>query len=136
MPSAGRVLGLACALVGLAIDGLGCLSDDTAVTVRAPDAGALDGSAGIVDGGGTGDGANSLRDAGAEASPADGGANADAASSDAGRDSHPSQVGLVSGGTVAHSPNYKMTITSGPAAAPVLRSPNYQLVGGMAVSGN
>ena len=41
MPSAGRVLGLACALVGLAIDGLGCLSDDTAVTVRAPDAGAL-----------------------------------------------------------------------------------------------
>jgi hypothetical protein len=139
--SIGRLFLVACVLPGLATGGLGCLSDDTSVTARTPDAGALDGSPGIVDdAGGSGDGGNGLGDAAAEASGIDGAlsdaAPSDAAPSDAGREAGPLQAGLVVGGTVGHSPHYKMTLTSAPAAAPVLRSRSYQLVGGVAVTGN
>ena len=138
--SAGRRLIVECMLLGLAAGGLGCLSDDTSVTVRTPDAGALDGSPGLVDdAGGPGDGGSGLRDAAAEASGLDASSDAtpsDAAPSEAGREAGPSQAGLVVGGAVGHSPHYKMTLTSAPATAPVLRSRSYQLVGGVAVTGN
>jgi hypothetical protein len=55
---------------------------------------------------------------------------------DAGPDANPgvSILGLVVGGTTSRSPRYVMTGTAGAAHAPLLKSPNYQLVGGMAVS--
>ena len=46
----------------------------------------------------------------------------------------PTQVGLVAGGTSSRSPSYVLMGSTGPATAPVLRSPNYQLVGSMTVS--
>ena len=46
----------------------------------------------------------------------------------------PTQASLVSGGTSSRSPSYVLVGTTGPATAPVLRSPNYQLVGSMSVS--
>jgi hypothetical protein len=55
---------------------------------------------------------------------------------DAGKDAAmaPSQASLVPAGAVGHSPSYKMTVTTGQATAPVLKSPKYQLVGGVSVT--
>lgn len=108
-----------------------CLSDDTAVPKSAP---------GLTYDAGPGfpfDAGPPSEDAGADAGPTDSGSAHDAgAIADAGRDaSVPTQVGLVGGGTVGHSAHYTMTGTLGPATAPVLRSPKYQVVGGMAVTG-
>ncbi len=126
-------------LVGLgalvvAAQASGCLSDDTSITfppreAASYEAGPLpsfDGGTPVSDDAGADSGAG---DAGTldAAAPRDGGSPRDAAI--------PSQAGLVAGGTVGHSPRFKMTGTTGPATAPVLRSPRYQLVGGMAVTG-
>jgi len=122
----------------LAIGAIGCLSDDTSLTPPLKDAGPIDASlTPISDASGTVDGSNPPpADAGTDAPVVvDSGTDA-APPVDAGKDAAgPSQAGLVAGGTVGHSPSFKMTGTTGPATAPVLKSPSYSLVGGMAVTG-
>jgi hypothetical protein len=133
--SAAKLVVVACATLGLAMGAIGCLSDDTSLTLTPKDSGVFDGSlTPIFDASGTVDGSN--------LPPADAAPDAPGADSappppvDAGKDAAgPSQAGLVAGGAVGHSPSYKMTGTTGPATAPVLKSPSYQLVGGMAVTG-
>jgi hypothetical protein len=126
---------VACATLAVATGAIGCLSDDTSLTLTPKDAGAIDGSLlPISDASGTVDGSNLPPvDAAVDAPGVDSAAPPPV---DAGKDAAgPSQAGLVAGGAVGHSPSYKMTGTTGPATAPVLKSPSYQLVGGMAVTG-
>jgi hypothetical protein len=115
---------------GLSLGAIGCLSDDTSLSPPVKDAGLFfDSSAPTFDAGGLVDGAGI--DAGLDSSLPD----ATPPPVDAGKDaSGISQLGVVAGGTVSHSPSYTMTGTTGPATAPVLRSPHYTFVGGMSVS--
>ena len=135
--NAASLLVVVCAALGSAAGAIGCLSDDTSVSPIPRDAGAFD--AGVIspvfDAGNVVDGATTPTDAGVTvedaAVPTDG-----SSPRDAGRDAtSPSQAGLVAGGSVGHSPSYRMTGTTGPATAPVLRSPNYRLVGGVSATG-
>jgi hypothetical protein len=134
----GRVAVIACGCLGLALGASGCISDDTSLPVTGRDASTIDAAfpaddaSGTVDGAGPGDAAIDAPalDAAIDSSvpdatpPVDAGVDATAMS----------QIGLVAGGTVGHSPTYTMTGTTGPATAPVLRSPHYQLVGGMSAT--
>jgi hypothetical protein len=146
--SAGRFAVVVCAALALASGALGCLSDDTSLTVPPRDAGgAVDASFPTFDAAGSVDGANP-GDTGTDTSVPDSAVPPDAtplaeagaeagtdAAVDAGRDAMaPSQTSLVAGGVVGHSPSYKMTVTTGQATAPVLKSPRYQLVGGVSVT--
>jgi hypothetical protein len=134
----GRVAVVAVASIGLALGASGCLSDDTSVPVPpAKDAASEDAGFPVSDASGSVDGANPPpADAGTDAPVVDSSVPIDATPPvDAGRDAFaPSQLGLVAGGTVSQSPSYTMTGTTAPATAPVLRSPNYKIVGGMAVT--
>ncbi len=144
--NAGKLaLGLvtAVSLAGLAVGASGCLSDDTSLSPVPKDAGLFD--AGnlppVFDASGSVDGTSPPPvDAGTDATLPD--AAAPDAGTDAGTDAGkeagvvPSQAGLVAGGAVGHSPSYTMTGTTGPATAPVLRSPHYKLVGGVSVTGH
>ena len=120
----------------LAAGFFGCLSDDTSLppAKETPsfDAGPLPGfDAGMQEI----DATAPMVDAASDSGPApDAGRPVDAGG-EAGKSAPPTQAGLVVGGTVAHSPNFKMTATTGPASAPVLKSPRYQIVGGMTVAG-
>jgi hypothetical protein len=122
----GRIRGW-CALsaaFALACGASGCLSDDTSLPPRV-DAGFPDGALPVLDASGVVDGQ----------APPD--AAVDAALDGATLpkvDGSVSVLGLVPGGTTARSPSYVLTGTAGAAHAPVARSPNYQLVGGMSVS--
>ena len=134
--NAARFMVVAGATLGLATGAIGCLSDDTSLSPVPKDAGSVDGSLPVFDASGSVDGANPPpTDAGVDA-VVDSAVPPDAAPPlDAGKDAAgPSQASLVAGGTVGHSPNYKMTVTTGPATAPVLKSPNYRLVGGVSVT--
>jgi hypothetical protein len=145
---AGRFAVVVCTALGLAGGALGCLSDDTSLTVPPRDAGfAFDSSFPTFDAAGSVDGSG-LADTGTDTSVPDSAVPPDAtppldagtdaakdAGVDAGKDAMaPSQTSLVAGGAVGHSPSYKMTVTTGQATAPVLKSPKYQLVGGVSVT--
>jgi hypothetical protein len=139
--NSGRIAVIACGCLGLALGASGCISDDTSLPIPGRDASALDAAfppddaSGMVDGAGPGDAAVDAPalDASIDSSVPDATPPADAA--DAAVDATAmSQIGLVAGGTVGHSPTYTMTGTTGPATAPVLRSPHYQLVGGMSAT--
>ena len=124
--------------LGLATGAMGCLSDDTSLAPPARDAGGFDAGLPTFDASGTVDGSNPPPvDAGIDAPVVDSAVPPDATPPppDAGKDAAgPSQTSLVAGGAVGHSPGYKMPGTTGPATAPVLKSPNYQLVGGVSVT--
>ena len=127
---------VACATLGLATGATGCLSDDTSLAPPGRDAGTFDAGLPVFDAGGSVDGANPPPvDAGSDAPVVDSAVPDATPPVDAGRDAAgPSQASLVAGGTVGHSAAYKMTVTTGPASAPVLKSPKYQLVGGVSVT--
>ncbi len=129
-----QLLVVVCASLGAALGAIGCLSgDDTSATgtTFVLDAGTPDTSVPIVDASGVVDGANPPHpDA---APPPDAALPIDSSTPfDAGATS--SQLGLVGGGTLSRSPNYVLIGATGPATAPVLHSPKYQVVGGMAAS--
>jgi hypothetical protein len=46
----------------------------------------------------------------------------------------PSTIGLVGGGTLSRSANYTLVGATGPATAPPLQSPKFQLTGGVTVT--
>jgi hypothetical protein len=117
---------------------LGCLSDDTSLSLAPRDAASVD--TGLVlqalDASGAVGTSPSSDDAGIDAAavdatfpPSDSGPP-DAASYLA----LPSQLGLVAGGSLTRSSHYAMTGTEGPATAPPLTSPHYRLVGGMSAT--
>jgi hypothetical protein len=135
-----RIAVIVCGCIGLALGASGCISDDTSLPITGRDASAIDAAfptydaSGTVDGAGPGDATTdapgidaSVDSAVPDAAPVDAGDAAVDAST-------MSQIGLVAGGTVGHSTSYTMTGTTGPATAPVLRSPSYQLVGGMSAT--
>jgi hypothetical protein len=126
---------VACATLGLATGAMGCLSDDTSLA-PGRDAGTFDAGLPLFDASGSVDGANPPPvDAGIDAPVVDSAVPDATPPVDAGKDAAgPSQAGLVAGGTVGHSTAYRMTVTTGPASAPVLKSPKYQLVGGVSVT--
>jgi hypothetical protein len=115
-----------------ALGASGCLSDDTSVTPgqNGLDASSPDGGVNVLDASGVVDGQGPP--------PADSGPPdvvvppIEAGLPDAGVGV--SILGVVAGGTTSRSTRYVLTGTAGAAHAPLLRSPNYQLVGGMAVS--
>jgi hypothetical protein len=110
--------------IGAALAEGGCLtvSEPTATLEVGDDSGTL--GPPILDASGVVDGASPLpSDAGTDAS-------VDAASFDAAAPGH-STVGLVGGGTLSQSAHYTLIGATGPATAPVLQSPKYQLTGGM-----
>ena len=126
MRSLGRTVLAVCSALGLALTTSGCLSDDTSLS---PPSSNLDAS--FPDAG-----FNAL-DASGSVSPDAGTDAADAASppvADAGHEAGITQLSLVAGSTLSRSPNYQLSGTSGPGTAPVQKSPNYKLVGGMTVS--
>jgi hypothetical protein len=130
--NAGRFVVVMCACVGLALGASGCVSDDTAIPVTPGIDAAIDSAFSASDASGTVDGAPA--DAATDAPEVDSSAP-DAAPVDAGNDATAmSQIGLVAGGAVGHSPSYTMTVTAGPATAPLLKSPHYQLAGGMSAT--
>jgi hypothetical protein len=123
-----------CASLGVTLGATGCLSgDDTSAngTTINLDAGTPETSAPVLDASGVVDGAPPPVDAAPplrdSAPPIDSSTPPDAGASS-------SQLGLVGGGTLSRSPNYVLIGSTGPATAPVLRSPKYQVVGGMAAS--
>jgi hypothetical protein len=122
------------ALGALALGAFACV-DNTVVPPSNDVDSAFPGFDGGEDSAAVDTGTDAPVDASVDAKVIDSSAPVDA-TTDAGKDATvaPSQLGLVAGGTVSHSPKYTMTGTSGPATAPVLRSTHYQLVGGMAVT--
>jgi hypothetical protein len=118
--SLGRfVIGVGVMAVALATSG--CLSDDTVASIPGYDAGAPETSVSVLDASGSVDGqGNPPPDAGPDAAKPDGGGV--------------SVLGLVVGGQTARSPSFSFQGTASAAHAPVSRSTNYQLVGGMVVS--
>jgi hypothetical protein len=131
---ASRVVVAVGATLALALGAIGCLSDDTSLSPTPKDASVSDTGLPTFDASGSVgvDGATPT-DAGTDAPAVDSSAPVDAGV-DAARVVTISQLGLVAGGTLSHSPSYQMTGTTGPATAPVMRSPNYKLVGGMTVT--
>ena len=139
---------VACVALGLALGATGCLSDDTSVP---PPPITLDGalpeaSIPTYDASGSVDGAGnpppdaapdalppvdaSIPDAGVDAADAAPIPDAAPDASEAGV----SILGLVPGGATAQSPHYIYTGNTGAAHSPLLKSPNYQLVGGVSVT--
>ena len=122
-----------CACVGTALGASGCVSDDTSIPPAPGFDAAVDSAFQPADASGMVDGAGPA-DTGIDAPVVDSAAP-DAAPVDAGNDATAmSQIGLVAGGAVGHSPSYKMTGTTGPATAPLLKSPHYKLAGGMSAT--
>jgi hypothetical protein len=116
-----------CGVLGAALGATGCLSDDTSVpVVPGFDAGVLDAGAPVFDASGVVDAPGPGPDAGSDAAPPPDASAPDAAGV--------SILGVVVGGTSSRSPGYIMTGTAGAAHSPLLRSPSYQLVGGLTVS--
>jgi len=130
---AGQFLVVVCASLGVALGAIGCLGgDDTAVNIAPTlDAGTPETSTPVLDASGTVDGANPLHDA---APPTQDGAPPVDSSAPPEAGATSSQLGLVGGGVLSRSPNYTLVGSTGPATAPVLHSPKYQVVGGMAAS--
>jgi hypothetical protein len=118
-----------CTSAGVALAASGCLSgDDTSgppltlgLDSGSPPPPILDAS-GIVDGA-TPPGPEAGVDAAVDGSAPDG-ATAGGQST----------VGMVGGGTLSQSTHYTLIGATGPATAPVLQSPKYQITGGMAVT--
>jgi hypothetical protein len=126
---AGRIAVIACVSIGFALVAGGCV-DNTVV----PPQNDVDAALPTFDSGGED---VAVSDAGSDADASVIDSSIPDATIDAGKDAAtaaPTQLGLVAGGSVSHSPSYTMTGTTGPATAPVLRSTHYQLVGGMAVT--
>ena len=125
----GQFMVVVCTSAGVALAASGCLSgDDTAAPLTTGlDSGLLPpppvfDASGIVDGASPPPGA----EAGVDAASTDGSAPDGAGGA--------STLGLVSGGTLSQSAHYTLIGATGPATAPVLQSPHYQLTGGMAVT--
>ncbi len=126
----GQFMVVVCTSAGVALAASGCLSgDDTAappITLGfdsgTPGPPILDAS-GIVDGASPPPGP----EAGTDASATDASAP-DATVGGA------STLGIVGGGVLSQSTHYTLIGATGPATAPLLQSPKYQLTGGMAVT--
>jgi hypothetical protein len=139
-----------CAVLGVALGAMGCLSSSDATPPGITlDAGIPlpDGSLGPSDASGQVDGTPGAQDAAADAldasPPVD--AGPDTSIPDAGVDAADAapppdasgttgSAGLVSAGTLGRSKSYGLNGTVGPASAPVMKSPKYRLVGGMAAT--
>jgi hypothetical protein len=73
-------------------------------------------------------------DAGQDTSVPDAGVDAADAATPPDASGITGSVGLVSSGSLGKSKSYTLNGTVGPATAPVLKSPSYRLVGGMAAT--
>ena len=127
---------------------IGCLSgDDTIAPGGLPDAGLNlpDTSVPVGDASGQVDGAGKDATPDVTPPPVDAGPDAADAGVDTGVDSGvdarapdasgvTGAAGLVPGGSLSKSAGYVLNGTTGPASAPVLKSPKYRLVGGMAAT--
>jgi hypothetical protein len=129
-----RLMVVVCASLGVTLGATGCLSgDDTSAngTTFNFDSGTPEASVPVFDASGAVDGASPPVDGGQPVPdatpPTDSSAPPEAGSTS-------SQVGLVGGGTLSRSPHYVLVGSTGPATTPILRSPKYQVVGGMAAS--
>jgi hypothetical protein len=143
---------MVCAAIGVALTAVGCLSgsDGTPPGVTIDASIPLpDGGPGASDASGQVDGSLGPQDAAPDVAPVDAtppvDAGADTSIPDAGIDAAdtgppPDASGitgsatLVSGGTLSKSKGYGLNGTVGPASAPVMTSPKYRLVGGMAAT--
>jgi hypothetical protein len=116
-----------CTSAGVALAASGCLSGDD--TAAPPITLGFDASTPSFDASGVVDGASPpVPEAGVDAAATDGAAPDGASAGGA------STLGLVGGGVLSQSTHYTLIGATGPATAPILQSPKYQLTGGMAVT--
>jgi hypothetical protein len=118
-----------CTSAGVALAASGCLSgDDTAAPpiTLGFDAGTQ--VPPIVDASGVDGTSPRGPEAGVDAAATDG------ATPDGATAGGASTLGLVGGGVLSQSAHYTLVGATGPATAPILQSPKYQLTGGMAVT--
>jgi hypothetical protein len=121
-----------CSALGLALTMSGCLSDDSSLS-NPTGPHLLDAS--IPETGFTYDASGSVSPPDDAAIPPDAAPDAQPTPPvDAGHEGGITQIGLVTGSTLSRSAHYQMVGTSGPATAPLQKSPKYTLVGGMSVS--
>jgi hypothetical protein len=127
----GKFIVVAIATLGATLAASGCLSADDTSAQPSP---GYDGGATItpiVDASVIVDGASPLVDAAKDSALP----NVDSGqTSDGSAAGNPSTIGLVGGGTLSRSPSYTLVGATGPATAPLLQSPKFQLTGGVTVT--
>jgi hypothetical protein len=120
---------VACTSAGVALAASGCLSGDDTSAPLTPGLDSGLPPTPIFDASGVVEGASPPGpEAGVDA------AATDASAPDGATAGGASTLGLVAGGVLSQSTHYTLIGATGPATAPVLQSPKYQLTGGMAAT--